>query len=92
MPNFLEEWIQNPVKKCHSALVIWKSIILEFSLIGNYIVWKVGKADKVQLVLCPWIVIQGSHRLTTHMIHDITGRQLHTLRIIARRNIDISQP
>jgi hypothetical protein len=59
----MEEWVRNHVKRIQNASIIWKAIITTFPLVGNWLVWHVGKGDKVQIGLDPWIKSRGFHRL-----------------------------
>jgi hypothetical protein len=46
-PNSIEDWVRTPIKKSLNALIIWKETTLAFPLIGKWLVWHVGKGDKV---------------------------------------------
>jgi hypothetical protein len=43
--------------------MIWKATIIVFPLIGNSMISKVGKGDKVLIGLDLWIRIKESHNL-----------------------------
>jgi hypothetical protein len=51
------------VKQVHNASIIWKVVNSNFQLIGNWLIWKVGRGDKVQIGIDPWIGSKGQHRL-----------------------------
>jgi hypothetical protein len=41
--------------------IIWKATIEAFPIIGKWIIWKVGKGDKVLNHLDPWIGSENHH-------------------------------
>jgi hypothetical protein len=52
----VEDWVRNPNKQLfHNASNIWKAVNSAFQLVGNWLIWKVGKGEKVQIGLDPWI-------------------------------------
>jgi hypothetical protein len=79
----VEEWVRNPVKRIHNASIIWKAINITFPLVGNWLVLRVEKGDKVQIGLDPWIGSGALHRLPPQMICDLRDRGLYTSRHIA---------
>jgi hypothetical protein len=77
---------QETNKKILNASIIWKAIVSAFPLIGNWLVWKIGKGDKVQIGLDPWIGCKESYKIPSHLILDLKNRGYHSLRQIARGN------
>lgn len=55
----------------HNELVIWKDVVLAFSLIGNWSVWKVGLGNKVTVGEDPWVGCDGRHRLPRKMVEGL---------------------
>jgi hypothetical protein len=53
---------------------MWKAIISAFQLVGNWLIWKVGKGDIVQIGLDPWVGSKGRHILSPQLILELRGR------------------
>lgn len=81
--DIVEEWVKNIIKILQYASIIWKTIITTFPLVGNWLVWHVGKGDKVQIGLDPWIGSGGLHRLPSLVIRDLRDKRFDTSRQIA---------
>jgi hypothetical protein len=62
-PTSVEDWVRNPIKQVHNASIIWKVVNSTFHLVGNWLIWQVGKGDKVQIGLDPWVGNKGMHIL-----------------------------
>jgi hypothetical protein len=45
-PDSVEDWIRSPTKSHQNALIVWKSLILAFPLVGRWLIWKVDKGNK----------------------------------------------
>jgi hypothetical protein len=78
----VEDWVRNPDKQLHNASIIWKVVNSTFHLVGNWLIWKVGKGEKVQIGLDPWIGSKGLHRLPPWLIQDLRSKGFYTLRQI----------
>lgn len=52
-PETVDGWIRYPVKSLNNVSIIWKAVILAFPLVGNWLVWCVGRGTKVQVGLDP---------------------------------------
>ena len=76
----MEEWVRNPVKRIHNASIIWKEDNITFPLVGNWLVLRVEKGDKVQIGLDPWIGSGALHRLPPQMICDLRYMVFYKLR------------
>jgi len=48
--EFLEYWIINPMKNIDNVSITWKMMVLEFLLVGNWLVWRVGRGSKVKVL------------------------------------------
>jgi hypothetical protein len=48
-PISVEDCIGNPSNSIHNVSIPWKTIVLAFPLIGNWLVWKVGNGEKVRV-------------------------------------------
>jgi len=58
-PNTMEDWIRNPFKQQNNASIIWKVGIYDFHLVGNWLIWQIGKGDKLQIGFDPWAERKG---------------------------------
>jgi hypothetical protein len=78
-PTTVEDWVRNPDKQLHNASIIWKVVNSAFHLVGNWLIWKVGKGEKVQIGLDPWIGSKGLHRLPPWLIQDLRSKGFYIL-------------
>jgi hypothetical protein len=47
------------------------------------LIWKIGKGDKVQIGLDPWVGSKGMHRLPFQMIQELRNKGYYKLRQVA---------
>jgi hypothetical protein len=66
---------------------------MAFPLIGNWLVWKIGRGNKVQIGMDPWIDNNDTYRLPHHLVMDMKSRGYHNLRHVAQgvRTLDMLQ-
>jgi hypothetical protein len=67
----MEEWIRNPIKQVQNGSIIWKAINFIFHLVGNWFLWQVGKGDRLEIGLDPWVGYRGRHRLSPQLILEL---------------------
>jgi hypothetical protein len=79
-PESIEEWVRKPIRHSHNASIIWKVVVMAFPLIGNWLVWKIGRGNKVQIGLDPWIGSNDAYRLPHHLVMDLKSQGYHTLK------------
>jgi len=54
-PNlFVSEWFREPTKSSKGSIV-WKALVDDFPLVGNWIVWRIGNRTKVRLGEDLWL-------------------------------------
>jgi len=65
-PDMVMDWIKSPIKQQNNASIIWKAIIYYFHLVGDWMIWQIGKGDKMQIGLNPWVERKGQHTLLVY--------------------------
>jgi hypothetical protein len=65
------------VSKCYNHL---ESYTFYLSLVGNWLVWKIGRGEQVLIGLDPWIGCKEAYKLPTHLIHELQRKGYHSLR------------
>jgi hypothetical protein len=48
-PGSIEEWIRKDIKGHRGASIVWKSIARALPLIGKWLVWKIGRENKIKI-------------------------------------------
>jgi hypothetical protein len=51
-----------------------ESYYLCFPSVGNWLIWKIGKGDKLQISLDPWVGSKGKHILPLQMIQELRNK------------------
>jgi hypothetical protein len=41
----MEEWVKKHIKRVQNVSMMWKALKFPFHLVGNWLVWQVGKGD-----------------------------------------------
>lgn len=67
-PDSLDDWLINPVKSMQNIYIIWKAVVVAFPLVGNWLIWRVGRGTKMKVGLDPWIGCGEDYRLPAHII------------------------
>lgn len=62
----LEEWIRLERKSIKGDSNVWKGLLKDFDILGNWVTWKIGNGFKVKIGEDPWIRSNGSFRLLVH--------------------------
>ena len=62
-PLTTKEWYRTLTKAIMNVSIIWKTTIMAFNVIREWLVWSVGDGNKVRLGDEPWIGICGAHML-----------------------------
>lgn len=44
-PHLLEEWIKDPNKKSIGWLIIWKTVVASYHIIGKHLMWNIGNGQ-----------------------------------------------
>jgi hypothetical protein len=55
-----------------------------FPLIGNWLVWRIGRGNKVQLGLDPYIDNKDAYMISPQLILDLKSMGYHTIRQVDR--------
>jgi hypothetical protein len=64
----MEYWIRSPNNSTHHCLIIWKATISLFSLVGDSLVWRLGKGNHIRIGVDPWPGSKNSHILPDDLI------------------------
>eukprot|EP01018_Ginkgo_biloba_P034237 Gb_24170 [translate_table: standard] len=75
----MEDWIRRPTKTHNNASIIWKVVVLAFPLVGTWLVWTVGRGNRVRLEEDPWAGCGGFHRLSEGLLQGLQERGLFNL-------------
>jgi len=67
-PLSIVEWFSSRDKSCGNASIIWKFVIKSFSLIGDWLVWRVGRGDNIRIGEDPWVGCEGKHRIPPPLV------------------------
>jgi hypothetical protein len=81
-PNVMLDWIINPRKSIENVSNQWKALVLDFTIIGNHLAWKVGNGRKVRIgvdailvfghyILLPLEMIQHFHYQGCYTLNNI---------------------
>jgi hypothetical protein len=70
----IKEWIRKPSKYISNVLIVWKATIKYFSLIGNWLVWKVGNGRRIRLGKDPWVSYGNNFELLDHIVNFLRER------------------
>jgi hypothetical protein len=49
-PEFVLEWIRNPLKKKSMCSIIWKEVINSYEVVGEGLSWHIGNGSKVCII------------------------------------------
>jgi len=55
---FEEEWIRSPNKRYPNASIVWKSLKLAISLVGNWLVEKFGNGSCIHSTLIHGLLVK----------------------------------
>jgi hypothetical protein len=58
---------QKPSKSIQNVSIIWKAMGLAFPLVGNLLVWKVGR-EKFKVGIDPWVGRRVMYKLPNNLI------------------------
>ena len=59
--------------------ICWKSLVLEFPLIRNWVAWKIGNGRSIHIGWDPWVGSGENFRLTNHLITQLVDRGVRML-------------
>jgi hypothetical protein len=65
--------------------MMWKALKFPFHLVGNWLVWQVGKGDWVQIGLDSRVGGKGRHILVLQLILELKSKGYYLLRHVANR-------
>jgi hypothetical protein len=85
--DFMEDWIRSPTKSHQNALIVWKVVILAFPLVGRWLIWKVGRGNKVRLGEDPWVGYGVSYRLSENLVQIIRVKGYYKLCQVVDRDL-----
>ena len=74
------EWFKNPNKTNKNGSIGWKALILEFSLFGSWIAWRIGNGTRVKVGEDPWVGPGEEYRLSDQVIQHL---RIHRITFLA---------
>ena len=75
--------------KSKTSYVVWKAMVLDFPVVGKWLVWKVGYGSKVKLGEDPWTSSDTNHRLPSTLVNTLRSNGLYFLNQVGvKRNIN----
>ena len=66
-------------KEYKNGSIGWKSFVLVFPLIENWLAWYVGNGKKVRLGEDPWIGVGDGYKLSCDTIEKLKRRKITSL-------------
>lgn len=82
----MEYWSRRRPKSHQNISIVWKAIVLAFPLVGKWLVWKVGKGNKVTLQEDHWLGCGDSFRLSRNLFQTLQEKGLYKLPHVADHN------
>ena len=64
MNSSIIDWIRRLDKTHKNESIGWKSFVMSFPLIGDWMAWKVGDGKNIIIVVYPWIGAGNSYRIS----------------------------
>jgi len=77
--NTMEEWVINPLKQLNNVSIIWKVVTNSFHLVCDWLIWKIGKGDKMKIGLNPWVGSRDIHKIPLQMIQELRNKGCYNL-------------
>ena len=79
-------WIRKPSKNVRNMSNIWKPAINAFHVIGDRLIWQVGRGTMGHLGVGPWVGSGMGHILPHSIIQKLKELDIHTLKDIKAFN------